>query len=704
VSQGRIHSLDAYRAVLMLMGIVLHGAIPFLEFESGDVAKAVLYLCVGTTHVFRMPAFFILAGFFAALLWARRGALAMSRNRLERIVLPLGVMMLVVAPIWVWGSALIEGLVDGHSNPWSHAVATAVDRALPPGDFLHLWFLYHLAWITFATAGVMTWMQRRKISWPRGLEIVRRTFESPWRCVVVFGGLNFVFCASLDLFEVPAGSGWIPNPIQLLYYVIFYTLGWALYASNTNLASAKERAWTLVLVGLACTMLYGGAKYYLDHDPTELGSTCAYLGGIVASSLALFALTRGLMGVFFRYASAGSYTWRYISDSSYWIYLIHLIPAFGLPTLFVGWQAPMLVQYATNLALSMVIGLVTYDLMVRSTFVGRFLNGRRYPRGPRRVRLIALVLVVGCLSLGVANFVQYERAEAAWTERGGAMSLIPFGLAPTGIDLAKAEAGQCRPAGRYAACLGTKSFDDATSQCEKLGAHLVVLETEAEHDTVLAGFKELSQESFWIGLTDREREGHWVWSDDSPLTYDAWVQGQPDDYRGQEDCAQNNWRSDRWNDLSCDARLPYVCEFEPSDVPRPSSSDKNTLPSGPAPSPLSGRWTIDLEEIGRLPEYAAVAPRIQRASVDTIEAMKIEVVFGETAVAMITQTWGQNQVVSTPWRVVETREGQITVEVGEATTQVEITVLDEASLRITQGPRVTFLRRLAAAPGDELAD
>lgn len=39
-----------------------------------------------------MPVFFILAGFFVALLIARRGTRAMVRNRLQRLALPFAVL------------------------------------------------------------------------------------------------------------------------------------------------------------------------------------------------------------------------------------------------------------------------------------------------------------------------------------------------------------------------------------------------------------------------------------------------------------------------------------------------------------------------------------------------------------------------------------------------------------------------------------
>ena len=85
---NRIHSLDAYRGVLMILGIVLHGAIPFMH-GGDDISTGFVKFSFWSVHLFRMPAFFVLSGFFGALLWQRYGAGGMLMNRFERLALPL---------------------------------------------------------------------------------------------------------------------------------------------------------------------------------------------------------------------------------------------------------------------------------------------------------------------------------------------------------------------------------------------------------------------------------------------------------------------------------------------------------------------------------------------------------------------------------------------------------------------------------------
>ena len=56
----------------------------------------------------------------------------------------------------------------------------------------------------------------------------------------------------------------------------------------------------------------------------------------------------------------------------------------------------------------------------------------------------------------------------------------------------------------------------------------------------------------WIGGTDKEKEGCWVWSDGSPLVWTEWYPGQPDNYDSDEHCMSISDSDAKMNDLKCD--------------------------------------------------------------------------------------------------------------------------------------------------------
>ena len=97
----RIHGLDSLRAILMMLGVVIHSTLayfppedPSWAFQDPEVGSEFSHLIVEFIHLFRMPAFFLLSGFFGALLWMRRTPKEMLINRFKRIVLPLLVFLI----------------------------------------------------------------------------------------------------------------------------------------------------------------------------------------------------------------------------------------------------------------------------------------------------------------------------------------------------------------------------------------------------------------------------------------------------------------------------------------------------------------------------------------------------------------------------------------------------------------------------------
>ena len=89
----RLYHLDAARALLLLLGLPFHVATKAI-FESEPAAIAfqtsqVIDGYLSVTHIFRMFAFFMLAGYFAGMMRERKGAGMWLRERARRLGLPL---------------------------------------------------------------------------------------------------------------------------------------------------------------------------------------------------------------------------------------------------------------------------------------------------------------------------------------------------------------------------------------------------------------------------------------------------------------------------------------------------------------------------------------------------------------------------------------------------------------------------------------
>ncbi len=635
-SGERIHGLDAYRAVLMMLGVVLHAAEPFLEFmtasrpdliqyqgqfntsEGSETLIGFLYFCVRT---FRMPAFFLLAGYFMALLWEQRGPKATLKNRLERIYLPFGVFI------------LLFGLLElGDKGITPDAEGWGLLAQFFPGSTWHLWFLYTLMGL-IPVVSLLAWVQGRlQLELVRSKAWLKWSFETTGPFIGIYLGLNQILMHSLRIVVAPVSGAWMPDPTTLIYYFCYFIWGWCLYAVKVDLHATKAHAGKFVLAGLFFAWLYQGV---LLEDPEPMKR----LNHVNCMSLALICLMRGLMGLFLRWVPTFSSGWRYASDASYWVYLSHLFIAYALPTLWMGSETPALLLYLANVALTLVICFTTYDLFVRSTFVGRFLNGRRYERGPLVWRVSGACTAVLCLGFSFqfaaaqAEIMQQnQKAEAkkweAWEALGTQASLLPFfdALNKNIPRLGGEESGPvCMPSGRHAVCHHPRTYPQAKIGCESLGASLVVVESEEEKSHVgniwsAFGFSNW----YWIGLDKLTEPGTWLSANGESVDYTAWDSGQPGKNQNEKCVATSYEVKHAWHDFPCEAKLIFMCEFPPAPTQEVSGPFQTALNP---PDGFKGTWYLSSESLAGYPAFQAAPSDEQQPTLAFIDALNLKLTF-----------------------------------------------------------------------------
>ena len=602
----RIHGLDALRGVLMMLGVLLHCALAYLPasdwpFVDWTASTPDLNLVTDGVHMFRMPAFFLLSGFFGGLLWRRRGARAMLKNRIERIVLPFAAFVLLLHPLITLCFGFGGG-VKGHTDiPLDHALNEVMRKPLPAEGTMHLWFLYDLIFITAFAIAFATMMNRLGWRWPTLLSIVRRIMENTWFFLLGVGGFNFIWFAVFDWYSIPTDGQWAPENLLLLtYYLLWYGLGWLIFASGAKLSKCEDQAWLLVGMGAAATVaryalrteheaasvapwaqgLYTGFWEFVGALPSEHGEFFQWSYWFLGS-VALVAFTRGFMGLFLRYCANGTAIWRYLSDSSYWVYLIHLPLTVLVPALLLGWDVPVLIKYVVSVLIVLGVSWTIYDGVIRSTLVGKFLNGRKYPALHPRWSVIGTVLVVAWLGSGMVNFPSITERPPPWRnglkpadllkEEAVTYPVAPSGSIPDGITL-----GRCVGVRNYTLCADRVSPKDQVHACKALGYGVAIYETDDEQKAISHLASKLTTAPFWVGITDTEVEGEWRWPDGTPLTYEPWHEGEPNDWGGKEDCAALNWHgSVKWNDIGCDSRFGFICERSiETDKPAPKHLEK----------------------------------------------------------------------------------------------------------------------------------
>ena len=382
----RYYAFDSLRAFMMLLGLVLHTALGYTTGSPSDMelpyqdAQTSRFFdgLVSFIHIFRMPTFFVMSGFFAALLYTRRGAKPFLRHRIDRLGVPLMVGWPVLALLFVGAQYIAE----------LHTSRFIVPK--PVGNFLlHLWFLYDLLIFCFSACLIMELIRRiPKPTRDRVLDLFGCSVNR-LRGLVLFAAVStvplyFMESSTLD------HSGHPLRPLPILFtYAVFFTFGWLLY----NRRQAVDRfttGWLCLVLG---TGLYALYQFFTEQtadviemiNVTMLHEILTYIPATARSvvatfcfSLAVWLMIYGFLGLFLRYLDRESPRWRYLTDASYWMYLIHLPIAVAAPVLFAGLAWPVGIKFALTLSLVTAFSLLTYRYGVRATFIGKMLNGRCY--------------------------------------------------------------------------------------------------------------------------------------------------------------------------------------------------------------------------------------------------------------------------------------------------------------------------------------
>lgn len=388
----RLHGLDALRGTALLLGVVLHASMSYFpvtiwiaaDTDNSPVA-AVLFFAI---HLFRMTSFFLIAGLFAHMMLGRRGTLGFIKDRMIRIAGPLAVFWTPALAAIIAGLVWMAAIRNGGAIPTDGPPPPPLTIATFP--LTHLWFL----WVLLIFYVVMLILRApfaamdRGGGWGRFVDRITGALIGPWTPVLLAAPLAVAFWLAPNwtpFFGIPTpDTGLVPNPVALTAFGTAFGLGFLL-DRRRDLLTRIERLWPVftivaLIAGAAGMILSGGPVPELT--PVTDPELKAPLAAVMA--LAVFASTFAALSLALRFASGYSAVRRYLADASYWVYIVHLPLVLVGQILVINMTWPWFVKLAVVIGGTMAVSLLTYELLVRHSFVGRWLNGRRvpWPRSP----------------------------------------------------------------------------------------------------------------------------------------------------------------------------------------------------------------------------------------------------------------------------------------------------------------------------------
>lgn len=368
----RIHYMDNLRALAMLAGVVFHAALAYSPllyryWPTADTSgSAMIDVLAWFLHAFRMPLFFVVAGFFAALLVQRRGMAGLFRNRLQRVLLPLVVFLPVVSISMHWLTAEVVATVV-HPSPvlaWLRSYLDTHGNLPSAPGWSYLWFLFYLFLFTvlvWVTSSLEFW---RVTHWLAKLPPIVLALIMPWIMALALSGTTVPW---------PAPESFLPSLWALVFFGLYFALGYQLFAHNNWLERLQPYA-LLLLCGAtgSYAVLFWVSNGFAVAQPTPLQRTLhVVLEAFVGCWMTLWCLLAGK-----RWLDTGNSVMRWLADSSYWVYLVHFPVLLAVQYRLLDMQMAWPLAFVISLSITLALSFASYQVLVRHTVVGRMLNGK----------------------------------------------------------------------------------------------------------------------------------------------------------------------------------------------------------------------------------------------------------------------------------------------------------------------------------------
>ncbi len=337
---GRYHGLDLLRSAALLIGIVFHAAMPVLVpdylTQSGVPAHEThsaptLASLMGWSHAWRMPLFFLLAGFFAQMVLMRKGAGAFLRDRSLRI---LGVLLVFGA-----GFAALSGQSPLHLG--------------------HLWFLWYLYLICVATAAL--WL----LPW-QGLGQIGAciTASLPRMALLVLpvAGLHGMASAGLGM---PAPQSVLDTaPAPLGYFALFFAIGQALWLGRARLVDLAKWPIYVPLVAAGSLLILAVEKGLISP-----------LAFHTVAAAAILAVVFGLIGLSHALFNRPHRAVQLTARIAYPVYVLHVAPTLALTVAFLNLGFGPNISVMLSALAALALCAAVYFLIIRFTPIDWLFSG-----------------------------------------------------------------------------------------------------------------------------------------------------------------------------------------------------------------------------------------------------------------------------------------------------------------------------------------
>lgn len=391
IAHNRLNYLDALRAFALLLGIVFHASLSFLPIFIGwavvDVSTSqVVAFFAFVSHSFRMELFFLIAGFFSHMTFHRTGIRAFVKTRVMRIAIPFILAWIILRPLILSAWAMGSQSVSGNINFMDSLLVGLQQFVQRPEEFLtntHLWFLYYLLLSTTIVLSVRliskghSYLYKQATRWMDLMVMWIACSRFSWLALSLPTGLCLWFMKDPGV-DTPDKS-LVPHWPVLIIYCGFFTFGWLLERQPKIIEVFSQlNIWRAALCVTATISAIGFSDYFqITTDEYNVWLRC---GAVLAYAIMMWSLVSTSIGLFKYFFDQPNKLVRYLADASYWLYLIHLPIVVWLQVTVAELPFHWSVKLAAISLITIGFSVTVYDLFIRSSLIGKMLNGRKKDR------------------------------------------------------------------------------------------------------------------------------------------------------------------------------------------------------------------------------------------------------------------------------------------------------------------------------------
>lgn len=368
-SEGREFYWDFIRAVYLLMGIPFHVCVAYSTHFDWSVASPdrsmALTILADMLHTFRMPGFFVIAGYFSFMILSRKGPMIFLKTRLVRLGVPLLTATVTILPlqmaIQTYAEVLDGKLASGAFLSVFLARLTHFDEPW----ISHLWFLYILIGLTIGIAL---------------LALVFKTdpFDALCKNIAEFAykhsSMSFIvvafICTELAIIlpglESVGGSK-LMALLSYVQYTPYFLIGGALHLSPVVKAGYLRVGPVAFLIGLLLAF----------NSILPASSAWTHVVFMVSGFYAALLVTGFVANLAQRYFNRPSPAIRNVADASFSIYLFHHPIIFLLAAFFARIDLPPVLEFAIITPITIGVSYLLHRLVAANPISAFLFNGVR---------------------------------------------------------------------------------------------------------------------------------------------------------------------------------------------------------------------------------------------------------------------------------------------------------------------------------------